>query len=115
MKTNFYSTSEEEFTKFVTEAGQPKFRVAQVRDWVFDKGVTDFEEMQNLPAKLRQLLSDHYSLGSLSIAVEQVSKDGTRKRAYMLHDGKMIESVLMPYEDGRRTACISSQVGCSMG
>jgi 23S rRNA (adenine2503-C2)-methyltransferase len=46
---------------------------------------------------------------------EQVSTDGTKKRAYSLHDGQLIESVLMPYEYGRRTACISSQAGCAMG
>ena len=57
----------------------------------------------------------HLSIGSLSVAIEQVSKDGTRKRAYVLDDGQLVESVLMPYNDGRRTACISSQAGCGMG
>ena len=51
----------------------------------------------------------------LEIAVSQVSQDGTEKRLYRLPDGQMIESVLMPYQDGRRTACISSQAGCAMG
>lgn len=49
------------------------------------------------------------------MAAQQVSKDGTKKVAYRLEDGQMIESVLMPYSDGRRTACISSQAGCAMG
>lgn len=70
--------------------------------------------MQDLPAPLRKILSSEYVFGCLEIALEQVSKDGTYKRAYRLNDGQLIESVLMPYEDGRRTACISSQAGCAM-
>lgn len=49
------------------------------------------------------------------MAAKQISKDGTKKLAYRLADGQVIESVLMPYSDGRRTACISSQAGCAMG
>ena len=71
--------------------------------------------MKNLPLDLRQKLKNFYTVGSLSIITEQISKDGTRKRAYALHDGQLIESVLMPYDDGRQTACISSQAGCAMG
>lgn len=70
--------------------------------------------MKDVPAVLRKSLSSEFVFGDLSIASEQVSKDGTCKRAYELHDGQLIESVLMPYEDGRRTACISSQAGCAM-
>ena len=70
--------------------------------------------MQDLPANLRTSLKSEYVFGTLEIALEQVSKDGTYKRAYRLTDGQIIESVLMPYEDGRRTACISSQAGCAM-
>lgn len=54
-----------------------------------------------------QIVQENMSLGSLALAAEQVSRDGTRKRAYALGDGQLIESVLMPYADGRRTACIS--------
>lgn len=71
--------------------------------------------MSDLPLKLRTMLKERTTVGSLHLEVEQVSQDGTRKRAYKLHDGQMIESVLMPYEDGRRTACVSSQAGCAMG
>lgn len=71
--------------------------------------------MSDLPKKLRAVLKERATIGSLHLEIEQVSNDGTRKRAYKLHDGQLIESVLMPYEDGRRTACISSQAGCAMG
>ena len=70
--------------------------------------------MQDLPVSLRSSLTSEYVFGTLEIALEQISKDGTYKRAYKLNDGQLIESVLMPYEDGRRTACISSQAGCAM-
>eukprot|EP00814_Leptocylindrus_danicus_P003700 CAMPEP_0116015586 /NCGR_PEP_ID=MMETSP0321-20121206/6936_1 /TAXON_ID=163516 /ORGANISM="Leptocylindrus danicus var. danicus, Strain B650" /LENGTH=491 /DNA_ID=CAMNT_0003485407 /DNA_START=189 /DNA_END=1661 /DNA_ORIENTATION=- len=75
----------------------------------------DFEDMNNIPKKLRADLLKYAKIGNLVLAVENVSRDGTRKRAYELHDGQLIESVLMPYEDGRNTACVSSQAGCAMG
>ena len=103
----------------VEELGAPKFRAKQLREWIYDKGVEDFGAMSNLPAGLRRDL-DARGLtvgGTISrVVAEQVSaRDGTVKRAYEFRDGAVVESVLMPYEDGRRTACISSQAGCGMG
>ena len=112
---NFNLATDEELISFLKSKDQPKFRAKQIRGWVQTKGITDFNVMNDLPAPLRRLLSDEYHIGSLEIASEQISNDGTYKRAYKLHDGQLIESVLMPYEDGRRTACISSQAGCAMG
>lgn len=71
--------------------------------------------MSNIPKTLRAQLSEFAKPSILEIALEQQSKDGTIKRAYRCHDGQLIESVLMPYEDGRYTACISSQAGCAQG
>eukprot|EP01035_Chromulina_nebulosa_P018698 gene18698-24457_t len=71
--------------------------------------------MNDIPSTLRQQLSQIFTIGSLNIVSELKSKDGTIKRAYSLHDGQLIEAVLMPYDDGRNTACISSQAGCAMG
>ncbi|KAJ1460161.1 hypothetical protein M885DRAFT_433905 [Pelagophyceae sp. CCMP2097] len=96
---------------------QPKYRAKQLRTEIFDKGVVDFSAMQTLPKKFRDELLEKCSIGGViaSVAVEQVStRDGTIKRAYTMLDGTVIESVLMLYNDGRRTACISSQVGCAM-
>ena len=70
--------------------------------------------MPDIPLDLRQKLSERCTFGRMSVAEELVSRDGTVKRAYRLHDGQLIESVLMPYEDGRYTACVSSQAGCAM-
>ena len=114
-KVNLLSLSLGELETLLVSWGQPKFRAKQVWAFVADKGVRSFDEMSNLPKALRVQLSEHLSIGSLSVAIEQVSKDGTRKRAYVLDDGQLVESVLMPYNDGRRTACISSQAGCGMG
>eukprot|EP00605_Chrysophyceae_sp_TOSAG23-4_P002178 GSChrysophyteH1.ASY1.ANO1.2408.1 assembled CDS len=96
--------------------GEPAYRAAQVRRHVYKKGAASFEDMNDLPRRLRLQLQQQYTLQSLTLVEEQVSrKDGTIKRAYELHDGQIIESVLMPYADGRYTACISSQAGCAMG
>ena len=112
---NFYAVPEDELKQTMKSWGQPSFRVGQVRSWVYEKGVDNFANMLDLPVALRTKLTENFSVGDLTMASEQVSKDGTTKRAYALHDGQLIESVLMPYEDGRRTACISSQAGCAMG
>lgn len=112
---NFYAVPESELKEIMKSWGQPSFRVGQVRSWVYEKGVDNFSNMLDLPVALRTKLSENFIMGDLTMASEQISKDGTTKRAYALHDGQLIESVLMPYEDGRRTACISSQAGCAMG
>lgn len=112
---NFYNVPKEDFVEVLKEWGQPSFRADQIRKWILDKGVTEFIEMKDIPMELRQKLTEYYTIGNLKLVSEQVSKDGTKKRAYELHDGQLIESVLMPYNDGRMTACISSQAGCGMG
>ena len=112
---NLYELSDTQLEHTLITMGQPKFRAKQVVKWVYEKGVHDFEEMTNLPKALRETLKQSFCFGTLSIDLEQVSKDGTCKRLYRLHDNKLVESVLMPYKDGRRTACISSQAGCAMG
>lgn len=112
---NLYGLSEVELESKVVEMGQPRFRAKQIVQWIYEKGATDFDQMTNLPLALRTTLSEHFCFGHLTVDTEQVSQDGTRKRLYRLHDNKLIESVLMPYRDGRRTACISSQAGCAMG
>lgn len=114
LKINLLTIHEEELQTLLESWKQPKYRAKQIIDWVKEKGVSDFDDMNNLPKSLRNLLKANTTIGTLKLDVEMVSKDGTRKRAYRLHDGQLIESVLMPYEDGRNTACISSQAGCAM-
>lgn len=127
---NLHTITLEEIQELVVSWGHPKFRGKQIYGWIRDKGVTNPNEMNNLPKALRATLVEFTTRGNsengesrgdagggaLQLAFEAVSKDGTRKRAYELRDGQLIESVLMgPYEDGRYTACISSQAGCAMG
>ncbi len=100
--------------RLMTEWGQPAFRAAQLHRWIHDRHAPSFSAMTDLPAAFRAELEAHARLGVLELADEQQSRDGTRKRLYRLPDGQLIESVLMPYQDGRRTACISSQAGCAM-
>jgi 23S rRNA (adenine2503-C2)-methyltransferase len=99
----------------LTGLGEPAFRAAQLHKWIHERHAPSFSAMTDLPASLRTKLEAGFRLGTLAIAHEQRSQDGTQKRLYRLPDGQLIESVLMPYQDGRRTACISSQAGCAMG
>lgn len=112
-KINIRSLSYPELENALLEIGEKKFRAKQIMDWIWKKGATKFEEMSNLSADLRERLSEAYCFLNLSEAEKQVSKDKTVKNAYRLHDGNIVEGVLIPSQE-RSTACISSQVGCSL-
>lgn len=114
-KVNLLDMTEEDVEVFIQSIGEPKYRATQVLKWLYQGGALSFDDMTNLPKALRAKLGKVATVGALEVVAQQTSKDGTRKRAYRLADGQMIESVLMPYSDGRRTACISSQAGCAMG
>jgi 23S rRNA (adenine2503-C2)-methyltransferase len=95
--------------------GEPRFRTDQVWKWLYNSLVGDVQAMANLPKKLRERLASACDLQLLTVLAEQQSVSGqTRKVLFRLSDGSTIESVLMGYHD-RRTACISTQVGCGMG
>lgn len=112
-KRNIRSLSAEELIEFFEEIDQPKFRASQVEQWLWQKHAKSFDLMTNLPVGTREALEEHFTVHALEIAEEQVSSDGTIKCAFKLHDGKVVEGVLIPAND-RMTACISSQVGCSL-
>lgn len=95
--------------------GEPRFRARQIWDWLYERRVDTFEAMTNLPQALRERLASEFRLGVLALEAEEESIDGTLKRLYRLDDGQLIETVLMEYDDARRTACISTQAGCAMG
>lgn len=95
--------------------GEKKFRAKQVYEWLWKKGARSFEEMTNLSKDLRQRLENEFSFPVMSIDMTQRSSDGTIKSRFRLHDGPLIESVLIPVpEKDRYTVCVSSQVGCSL-
>lgn len=103
-----------EMEELMARLGQPKFRAKQIFKWIY-KGVTDFDEMNNLPKDLRQLLAEQCDIGRLEVLQVQRSKhDGTRKYLFRLEDGNTIESVFMQYKYGN-SICVSSQAGCRMG
>jgi 23S rRNA (adenine2503-C2)-methyltransferase len=114
-RINLYDLSQEDLAELLVSWGEPSFRARQLHDWLYNKRVSSFSAMTNLPTGLRDRLTDEIVLGVLDVAAEQSSNDGTMKRLYRLPDGQLIESVLMPYDDQRRTACISTQAGCALG
>ena len=114
-KLNILSLGLGELEDVMNSWNQPKYRAKQIWNFVSEQGVRDFSSMTNIPKSLRDTLSQHFSIGSLKVAVEQKSKDGTIKRAYELPDGQLVESVLMPYSDGRRTACIVAKLDVAWG
>lgn len=106
----------DELEDFVKKLGLPKFRAKQIHSWIYSKWVSSFDEMTDLSADLRKKLSESAEVGLLNLAHLQVSGDDTRKYLFQLPDGKMVESVLMAFQDRPSlTACVSSQVGCAVG
>jgi 23S rRNA (adenine2503-C2)-methyltransferase len=112
---NLYDLTIEQLSELLQQRDQPVYRARQLWEWLYGQKAKSFDEMTNLPISLREQLDSEFTLGVMTIATEQQSIDGTIKRLYQLPDGQYIEAVLMPYEDGRRTACISTQAGCAMG
>lgn len=107
--------SDKELETLFVEMGQPAFRGRQVQEWLWQKGARDFEAMTNLPKNLREHLEANFEIRAIQIDKVQHSADGTIKSRFRLHDGHLIESVLIPVpEDGRYTVCVSCQVGCSL-
>src|SRR5262245_22384724 len=99
---------------WLAEHGHPAYRAAQVRQWLFASRAESFEEMTNLPKPLRERLAQEFAIWTTTIERHHRAADGTEKLLLRLHDGHHIECVLLR-DGGRRTICISSQVGCAMG
>lgn len=99
----------------MNEWSEPRFRAQQIDRWIWQKGVSDFEEMANIPKSLRERLEETFDILPITQDMAQHSSDGTIKVRYRLHDGHLIEAVLIPVpKDNRFTVCVSSQVGCSL-
>jgi len=93
--------------------GEKKFRARQVWEWLWMKQAHAFADMTNLSKELRQKLGEHFTLPALTVDATQYSADGTVKSRYRTHEGHLCEGVLIPTEE-RFTACVSSQIGCSL-
>ena len=103
----------ESLTQWVVDSGEKKFRAKQIWEWLWVKSAVSFEDMSNLPKGFREELKKEFSIHAIAISNTQTSNDGTIKSAFKLHDGHLVEGVLIPTDD-RMTACVSSQVGCSL-
>lgn len=112
-KKDIRSLTKEQLREFFESQGDKAFRGNQVYEWLWSKGAHSFEDMSNLSKSTREMLQANFVINHISVDNMQVSVDGTVKNAVKLHDGLIVESVLIPTKT-RTTACVSSQVGCSL-
>ncbi len=103
----------EKLKAFFVENGEKAFRAKQVYEWLWKKSAHSFDEMTNLSLSTRDMLKTHFEIRAVQIDQVQISSDRTIKSTFKLHDGNIVEGVLIPTKK-RMTACISSQVGCSL-
>jgi 23S rRNA (adenine2503-C2)-methyltransferase len=112
-KKNIRHLSLSELEQYFETLGDKKFRARQVWEWLWAKHAHSFDEMTNLSKDLRQLLADNFSFPALTVDATQYSADGTVKSRFRSADNHLVEGVLIP-TDERKTACVSSQIGCSL-
>lgn len=112
-KKNIRHLTLAELETYFEALGEKKFRVKQVYEWLWQKNARTFDDMTNLSKTLRQQLADTFSFPALKIDATQYSADGTVKSRFRTADNHLVEGVLIP-TDERKTACVSSQIGCSL-
>ncbi|MDT3404485.1 23S rRNA (adenine2503-C2)-methyltransferase [Mucilaginibacter terrae] len=112
-KIDIRSLSLEALQQHFTAMGEKAFRAKQVYEWLWKKSCFSFEDMSNLSKDLRQKMADLFTINHVVINNSQYSADKTIKNSFKLHDTHLIEGVLIPTTE-RMTACVSSQVGCSL-
>jgi 23S rRNA (adenine2503-C2)-methyltransferase len=113
VKKDIRALTVEQLAQLFKEINEPAFRAKQVYDWLWAKSAVNFDQMSNLSKNLRDYLNTNFAINAVQISELQVSSDRTIKCAMRLHDNYVVESVLIPHQT-RYTACISSQVGCSL-
>jgi 23S rRNA (adenine2503-C2)-methyltransferase len=114
MKIDLKGLNAAETEVWIKELGLERYRARQIRHWIFNRLISDFNEMTNVSAGVKELLHEKANLNHLKTMKVQESRDTTKKFLFSLHDGHHIETVLIPEKD-HLTLCISSQVGCAMG
>jgi 23S rRNA (adenine2503-C2)-methyltransferase len=112
-KKDIRALSKDELRDFFVQEGDKAFRGNQVYEWLWQKGAHSFADMTNISLETRELMDIHFVINHIKVDLMQRSSDGTIKNAVKLHDGLTVESVLIPTAS-RTTACVSSQVGCSL-
>ena len=112
-KQDIRKLSKDELKDFFTSQGDKAFRANQVYEWLWNKSAISFTDMTNLSKATRELLNQHFLINAIELNISQASSDRTIKSTFKLFDNKIVEGVLIPAKS-RMTACISSQVGCSL-
>ncbi len=112
-KRDIRALTKTQLRDFFVDKGETAFRGNQVYEWLWNKSAHSFEDMTNISKEIRALLAEQFVINHIKVDYLQRSKDGTIKNAIKLHDGLIVESVLIPVKN-RTTACVSSQVGCSL-
>ena len=112
-KKDIRALTKEQLRDFFVENGDKAFRGNQVYEWLWNKSLHTFEDMTNISKQTREMLEENFVINHIKVDSMQKSADGTIKNGIKLHDGLVVESVLIP-TDKRTTACVSSQVGCSL-
>ncbi|WBX75991.1 23S rRNA (adenine(2503)-C(2))-methyltransferase RlmN [Tenacibaculum ovolyticum] len=112
-KKDIRALTKEQLRDFFVENGDKAFRGNQIYEWLWSKSAHSFDDMTNLSKDTRKMLDENFVINHIKVDTMQRSKDGTVKNAVRLHDGLVVESVLIPTKT-RTTACVSSQVGCSL-
>ena len=113
VKKDIRALTLEQLREFFAESGDKAFRGNQVYEWLWQKSAHSFDVMTNISKETRELLTSHFVINHIKVDQMQRSSDGTIKNAVRLHDDLVVESVLIPTKT-RTTACVSSQVGCSL-
>jgi len=121
-RPSLLSLSKEDISQLLKQADEPAYRTEQILDWIYNKRVQSIDEMTNLPSALREKLNSMFTFHTLELNQTQGSQDTTQKFLFKLHDGRYVETVLIPASPAlygersdRHTACVSSQVGCAFG
>ncbi len=115
MKLDIRKLAKEDLDQYFVDRTLPKYRADQVWQWLWKKQKFSFSDMRNIPKAIIEQLESDFQINPIDVDKKQVSIDGTIKNRIQLHDGHLVESVLIPVEDmSRYTACVSSQVGCSL-
>jgi len=112
-KTDIRALSLSQLQEHFLSMNEPAYRAKQVYQWLWEKSARSFAEMSNLSKDLRNKLDEHFAINVVEVNSSQLSNDHTIKSAFRLYDGNIVEGVLIPMEE-RMTACVSSQVGCSL-
>ncbi|WP_258103243.1 23S rRNA (adenine(2503)-C(2))-methyltransferase RlmN [Marinoscillum sp. MHG1-6] len=113
MKKDIRQNTLPQLTEYFLSKGEKAFRAKQVYEWLWEKSAVTFDEMTNLSKSLRDSLQEEFEIRPIRVDNSQHSNDGTIKSAFRLYDEELVEGVLIPADD-RMTACVSSQVGCSL-